>query len=109
MAIRPIDLQGVIANSAQTAPLARQGEEASRLAQTNAQAAHVAKLEERTETIDESQRGHGSKVNAEGEREQGSPGKKRKRNPGEPFDDVLQTGAVGLADDDEPHFIDFSA
>lgn len=108
MAIRPIDLQGVIANASQTAPLARQGEEAATLAQANAQASHVAKLEERTETIHESERGHGNKVNPEGEREQGQPGKKRKRNPGEPFDDVLHTGTAGIADD-EPHFIDFSA
>lgn len=108
MAIRPVDLQGVIAQSAQAAPLSRQSEEAVARSQAVAQNVFVGKLEERQETVAETDHASGNKVKPKEERDRQQAGQRKdKRRPGDPFDEVVDRTVFGS--DDEPHIIDFSA
>lgn len=107
MAIRPSDLQGAIFQSAQSAPLTQRAEEAPRVAAMAAQAAFADQLHEREETVQTSGEAEGNKVDPRGERERQQPqGRKRRHEPGEPFDDTVAE-AAGF--DEPPHLIDFTA
>ncbi|HXP93505.1 MAG TPA: hypothetical protein VN905_08540 [Candidatus Binatia bacterium] len=107
MAIRPVDLQGAILQQTQTAGIAKQAEDAPRAAQIAAQNQFVQQLEQREETVRETDTLEGNKVNPEGERQGGGPGRRRREHkPGEP----LPEDAVELAEySDGEHIIDFTA
>jgi hypothetical protein len=110
MAIRPTDLQNAINQTILTPPIGQRAEEAPRAAQNAAQAQFVAHTEERNEKVAESGDAKGNRIEV-GERapdrEQGKGGKRR-RAPGNAFDETVDE-AAGLTDDGEPHLIDFTA
>ncbi len=107
MAIRPTDLQGSIIQSVQNAQLAQRNEEGPQQAALAAQATFASKLHQREESIAESGEVDGNRVSADGGREQpGFQGKRRRRDGGETFEEVVEEDA-GLG---EPaHLIDFTA
>ncbi len=108
MAIRPTDLQSSILNSVQSSATAQRSEEAPRQAAAATQAAFSAQQTKREESIAESGQAEGNRVAANPERRREEPdGRKQRRRPSTPFDDVVDE-AAGLADE-APHFIDFSA
>ena len=109
MAIRPVDLQATIMQSTQTAPVQRQAEVASQTAQAIAGNQFAAKVEERSETVQETDHSRGNRVEEKGERErQEAHGKKRQpRQPGEPFEGIEEGLEAVAADGD--HLIDFTA
>lgn len=105
MAIRPVDLQGAIFQQTHTAGVAKQAEDAPRLAQATAQNQFVQKLEEREETIRETDSADRNKVTADGRR-QGGDYQPRERKKGQP----LPEDPVGLSDySDGEHIIDVTA
>lgn len=106
MAIRPTDIQGSIWQASQTAPLAQRAEEAPRAAQAAAQNAFAAQVEQRQETVDQTGRGEGNKVDANAERRPGDQGEPRERKQRSAFEEVVDE-AAGL--DEPPHLIDFRA
>ena len=108
MAIRPTDLQLAIVNQAQNLPSQQRAEEGPRAAQAAAQAAFVQQTERRNESIAETQNAEGNKINVEErQRDDQSPqGRKRRRQPGDPFEEVV---AEAAGEGDPPHLIDFTA
>jgi len=111
MGIRPVDMQGVIAQSVQSAPISRQAEDAAARGQTAAQAQFANKVEERNETIAETQNLGGNKVTPKEERDrQDAQKRKKKRQPGDPFEEVVDGPIFGSEDDAVvPRLIDFTA
>lgn len=106
MAIRPVDLQGAIFQQTTTAAIAKAAEEAPRAAQMAAQSQFVQELEEREETVHETDAMRGNKVNPEGDRQGGNEYRPRKRKPGQPVpDDVVEAAEFS----DGEHIIDFTA
>lgn len=107
MAIRPTDIQGAIWQASQTAPLAQRAEEGPRVAQAAAQASFAAHVAERQETVAETAKGEGNRVDANAERERGGrEGDPHERRPRSAFENVVDE-AAGL--DEPPHLIDFTA
>ena len=111
MAIRPVDLQGAFAAATQNASIVRNAEEAPAVAQQAAQATFVKQLEDREETIEESQHATGNKVQPRGDKDP----EHQARQQAEPDDGrheyreaYAQTAPLGLAEDGQ-HFIDVSA
>lgn len=107
MAIRPTDIQGSIWQASQTAPLTQRAEEGPRAAQAAAQASFAAQVAERQETVAETAKGEGNRVDTNADRERGGredePHERRARSA---FGNVVDE-AAGL---DEPaHLIDFTA
>lgn len=109
MAIRPVELQATILQSAQTAGVQRQAEVAPQNAAAVTGQQFAAKVEERSETVQETDQLHGNRVEERGPRDQpGSRGKKRQaRQPGEPFEGI--EGGLGAVTADGDHLIDFMA
>jgi len=107
VAIRPTDLQGSIIQSVQNAQLAQRATEGPEQAALAAQSQFSRKLEEREESIHETGESEGNRVSANPQREQQAfEQRKRKRKPGEAFEEVVEEEA-GLG---EPaHLIDFTA
>jgi|GEM_PF-736618 hypothetical protein len=111
MAIRPVDLQANILNVANNAGVQRQAEVAAQNAQTLGAAAFAAKTEERSETIQETDRLLHNRVEErkEPDNNQGR-GRGKARTPGQPFqaieEGVIDEGAAGV---DGDHLIDFTA
>jgi hypothetical protein len=109
MAIRPTDLQSALITSTQAPPVQQRAEAAPGIAQGAAQAAFVAKTDERNERVAETTDAQGNRIEVN-DREQGQPGgqgRKRERKPGDPFDEVVEE-AAGLSDG-TPHLIDYTA
>jgi len=113
MAIRPVDLQANILNAAQSAGVQRQAEVAAQTSQTLAGAAFAAKTEERSETVQETDRLLHNRVEERkepGDRQQERGQRGKARVPGQPFagieEGVLDEGAAGV---DGDHLIDFTA
>lgn len=110
MAIRPTDLQSALIVSTQTPPTQQRAEQAPVAAQAAAQAQFVSKTDERNERVAETAEAKGNKIEVnERQRndQQGARGRKRERQPGDPFDEVVDE-AAGL-DDAPPHLIDYTA
>ena len=111
MAIRPVDLQGAIFQATQTAPVQRQGEVAPQLAQAAAAQQFAAQVEERDETVAETEHGRGNRVEEKKEPDQykGRSGtKKRERQAGDPFD-ALEESVLGTSAPEGEHLVDFTA
>ena len=111
MAIRPVDLQATILQSTQTAAVQRQAEVASQTAQGIAGQQFAAKVEERSETVQESDRARGNRVEEHGEPDRQEPRHKRKQRPqGQPFAGIEESlqGEMSAASDGD-HIIDFTA
>ena len=111
MAIRPVDLQATILQSTQTASVQRQAEVASQTAASLNNAQFAAKVEERSETVQEAERQRGNRVEEKKEPDQQQArGRRRQqaRAPGQPFEsieeNVLTEGAASA-----DHLIDFTA
>ena len=105
MAIRPTDIQASIFQASQTAPVAARSEEGARLAQNAAQAQFAGEVRHRQETIAQTDRAEGNKVNADAERQGRQDAEQRERRNGG-FEEVVDE-AAGLG---EPaHLIDFTA
>ena len=112
MAIRPVDLQATILQSTQTAAVQRQAEVASQTASSLNAQQFAAKAEERSETVQESAKAQGNKVEdvLKKEQDQYSPGGRRKqaRSQGQPFESIEESVVTeGAASPD--HLIDFTA
>ncbi len=106
MAIRPTDIQGSIWQASQTAPLTQRAEEAPRAAQAAAQANFAAQVQTRDETVAQTGKGEGNRVDANAERRRGGEQEARERHPGNAFEETVDE-AAGL---DEPaHLIDYTA
>ena len=108
MAIRPTDLQVSFVQTIQNPPIQQRAEEAPRTNQAAAQAQFESKATERTETVGESKEARGNRIEV-GDRQreqQEGKGRKRERNPGEPFEEVVEE-AAGLGE--RQHLIDFTA
>lgn len=106
MAIRPVDLQGAILQQTQVAAVVKQAEDAPHAAQVAAQNQFVNQLERREETVHETDKLEGNKVNPEGERQGGGPSYRRQRKPGQPLpEDVIELAEYS----DGEHIIDFTA
>jgi len=108
MSIRPADIQASIYQATQTASTNARAEEAPHAAQLNAQASFVAAVQERQERIADTGNAGGNRVNARPDREQQDlpERKKRPRQPGEPFDEVVHEAA---GDGEAEHMIDYTA
>jgi hypothetical protein len=112
MAIRPVDLQATILQSTQTASVQRQAEVASQTAQAIAGQQFAAKVEERSETVQESERLRGNRVEEHGESgDRGeSRGKRKGRAPAQALGGIEESLRGELAaGPDEDHLIDFTA
>ena len=114
MAIRPIDLQATILQSTQTAQVQRQAEVGSQTASALAGQQFAAKVEERSETVHETDSLTGNKVEdvLHKEPDQYEPGGKRRRQQtraqGQPFESIEESVlSEGAASPD--HLIDFTA
>jgi hypothetical protein len=109
MAIRPTDLQSALIVSTQAPPVMQRAETAPSIAQGAAQAEFVAKTDERNERVSETGDARGNRVEAKEspDQQQGGKGRKRQRQPGDPFDEVVEE-AAGLSDG-TPHLIDYTA
>lgn len=108
MAIRPADLQNALIVSTQTPPVGQRAEEAPRLAQGAAQAEFSAHVDERNERIAQTGDAKGNRIEAKDRPDQQEGGgRKRRRKPGDPFDEVVEE-AAGLSDG-TPHLIDYTA
>jgi len=110
VAIRPVDLQATIFQSTVTAQTQRTAELAPQTAQAVAQQQFADKLEERTETVHETEELEGNRVEEKQEHDRQSAdgrSQRRRRQPGEPLDElensVLSGGVAG------EHLIDFTA
>lgn len=114
MAIRPVDLQATILQSTQTAAVQRQAEVASQTGQSIAGQQFAAKVQERSETVQETDHLHGNKVEdvlkREPDRQEARDGKRKPRSPGQPFEGIEESarGEIGAASGDD-HLIDFTA
>ena len=112
MAIRPVDLQATILQSTQTASVQRQAEVASQTAQNLAGQQFAAKVEERSETVQETAEARGNKVEDVLKKEQGGyePGGRRRqaRSQGQPFESIEES-VVGEGAASPDHLIDFTA
>jgi hypothetical protein len=106
VAIRPTDLQGSIWQTTQNAPQAQRAEEAPRAAQAAAQAAFAAQVERRNESVAETGRGEGSRVNADAEGRRDAQDQPQKRQRRGAIDEAVEDAAEL---DEPPHLIDFSA
>jgi len=110
MAIRPVDLQATILQSTQTASVQRQAEVASQTAASLNNAQFAAKVEERSETVQETERQRGNRVEEkkEPDQQQARGRRQQARTPGQPFEsieeNVLTEGAASA-----DHLIDFTA
>ena len=110
MAIRPVDLQATIFQSTLTAQTQRQAEVAPQTAQTVAQQQWADQIEERQETVTETQHTEGNRVEEKGEaNRQDADGrsKRRKRQPGDPLDELEDSVLSGAVEGQ--HLIDFTA
>ncbi len=110
MAIRPADLQSALIVSTQAPPIQQRAEAAPGLAQNAAQAAFVAKTDERSERVAETTDAKGNRIEVNDRQQgqqQGARGRKRERKPGDPFEEVVEE-AAGLSDG-TPHLVDYSA
>lgn len=107
MAIRPTDLQNAFVQTIQTPPIQQRAEEAPRTNQAAAQAQFESKTTERNETIAQSKEARGNRIEVgERQRERERKGRKRERQPGDPFEEVVEE-AAGLGEPE--HLIDFTA
>ncbi|MGH7715324.1 MAG: hypothetical protein ACREML_04925 [Vulcanimicrobiaceae bacterium] len=110
MAIRPVDLQANILQAAQNSGVQRQAEVAAQTQQSVAAATFAAKTEERSETVQETDRMLHNRVEERKEPADQQGRRGRARTPGQPFqgieEGVLDEGAAGV---DGEHLIDFSA
>jgi hypothetical protein len=110
MAIRPVDLQATILQATQTAQVQRQAEVASQTAQSIAGQQFAAKVEERSETVQESEELRGNRVEEkrEPDRQDARRGR-RARRAGEPFESIEESVRNEVAASDGDHLIDFTA
>ena len=106
MAIRPTDIQAAIWQSTQTAPITQRAEEAARLAQAAAQNAFVAKTDVREETVHETGKAYGNKINPDTQHQRQDAEEEVFDERRGAFEDVVEE-AAGL--DEPPHLIDFTA
>ena len=106
MAIRPTDLQASIFQASQTAPITQRAEEAPRAAQAAAQASFAAHVQNREESVEETGKGEGNRVDANAERRQQADQEPRERKARGQFEETVDD-AAGL--DEPPHLIDFTA
>ncbi|MGH7659888.1 MAG: hypothetical protein ACRENA_03080 [Vulcanimicrobiaceae bacterium] len=108
MAIRPVDLQATILQTTQTASVQRQAEVAAPTAASINGQQFAAKVEERSETVQETDHGRGNRVEEKGSPDQQEPrGKKRQgRQPGQPFEGIEEDLPMAA---DGDHLIDFTA
>lgn len=108
MAIRPVDLQGAIFQATQAQAAARQ-EAATPMAAALAGQQLAKKVEERQETVAQTEHAEGDRVREKTESENPDRrGQKQKRQPGEPFE-AIETGALASAAAAGDHLIDFTA
>ncbi|MBV8246424.1 MAG: hypothetical protein JOZ38_10915 [Candidatus Eremiobacteraeota bacterium] len=109
MAIRPVDLQGVIAQATQSNAVLRNAEEAPAVAQQAAQATFASQLEHREETVQESAHAEGNKVGPKGEADTDARNRRgRQRRQGGEQKTEEPESPLGLAGEGR-HFIDFTA
>ena len=112
MAIRPVDLEATILQSTQTASVQRQAEVAAQTGAAIAGQQFAAKVEERSETVQETDRTRGNRVEEHGEPgDRGEPrGKRKARAQAQPFWEIEDSlrGEIA-ATSDEDHLIDFTA
>ena len=107
MAIRPTDIQASIFNATQTQGITQRAEEAPRAAQAAAQASFAAHVQNREESVEETGKGEGNRVNADAEG--GHPAwdqEKRERKARGLIEESVDD-AAGF--DEPPHLIDFTA
>lgn len=108
MAIRPVDLQGAIFQATQTAGITKQAEDNPRASQIAAQNQFINDVEKRDESVHETDRLEGNRINPEGERQTGGGAqyRRRERKAGQ----ALPEDVVELAEfSDGEHIIDFTA
>src|SRR5579872_6292072 len=104
-------MQGAIFQSAQTAPVQRQAETASEQAQNLAAQQFAAKVEERSETVQETESMLGNRVEESTKKESNAEGGrkgKRQRQPGDTTG-ALEESVLGATPVDGDHLIDFTA
>jgi len=107
MAIRPTDFQGSILNASQTQGITQRADEAPRAAQAAAQASFAAHVANREESVEETGRGEGNRIDPNAERQsQAWDQEKRERKPRNAFEETVDE-AAGL--DEPPHLIDYTA
>ena len=110
MAIRPTDLQLSVVSQIQSPPLAQRAEEAPRNAQVAAQAQFAAQTAERNESVAETGKLQGNRIEVgerERENQQGQSQGRRRRRPGTPFEEPVAETTVDPGE--PPHLIDFTA
>lgn len=112
MAIRPVDLQATILQATQTAAVQRQAEVAAQNSQNLAGQQWAAKVEERSETVQETEHLRGSRVEdsvkKEPDRQQPRGRRRQARTAGQPFESIEESVLTeGAASAD--HLIDFTA
>ena len=114
MAIRPADLQGAILQTTLTANVQRQAEVAPQLAQAAAAQQFAAHVEERSETVHETENLLRNRVEdaLKKEQDQGGGGgggqqAKREHQAGEAFESI--ESSLGPVAADGEHLIDFTA
>jgi hypothetical protein len=107
MAIRPVDFQGAIFQSNQTAGTQRAAEQAPLAAQAAVAASTQKQAEEQRQTISETQDTANQRIRERQEREPDTRENKKRRQAGQPFA-ALDEEAQPLSDG-EPHIIDFTA
>jgi hypothetical protein len=108
VAIRPTDIQAVIWQSTLNAPVTQRAEENARLAQAAAQNAFVNQTDVREETVHETGKALGNKIdpNAQHQRQNAEEEVFDEHGDRGAFEDVVDQ-AAGL--DEPPHLIDFTA
>ena len=108
MAIRPVDLQATILQTTQTASVQRQAEVAAQTSAALAGQQFASKVEERSETVQETDHGRGNRVEEkQSPDQQEARGKKRQgRQPGQPFEGIEEDIPIAA---DGDHLIDFTA
>jgi hypothetical protein len=106
VAIRPTDIQGAIWQSTQSAPQVQRAEEAPRAAQAAAQAAFVAQVQQRNESVAQIDRAEGNRVSADAEGRRDGNDKPQERRRRSAFEQHVDDEA-GL--DEPPHLVDFTA
>ncbi len=107
MAIRPADLQLAYLAAPQNAAQVSVAQQAPQAAQAAAQTAFAAQLQQREETIEQTEHGERTslRTNPDGSNNGGyTPGQRH----GRPDDDGAQESPLGLSGEGE-HFIDFTA
>ena len=109
MAIRPVDLQGAFVGAQANAAIVRNAEEAPAIAQAAANAQFASHVQDREETIEETQHAAGNKVRPRGEEQPDQQtGQQRRQHAGQEAQSEEETPTLGFAGEGH-HFIDVIA